>query len=43
MHFTRNQKETNQELVNFCFNLAEKAKSKLKNCVIREKQPLLNK
>lgn len=43
MHFTKNKKETNQELVNFCFNLEEMAKSKLKNCVIRDKFPLLTK
>lgn len=43
MHFTKNRKETDNNLANFCFNLEEKAKSKLKNCVIREKAPLLNK
>lgn len=42
MHFTQNKKETTQELVNYCFNLEEKAKSKLKNCVLREKKELLN-
>ncbi|KLL04784.1 MAG: hypothetical protein MRERV_4c045 [Mycoplasmataceae bacterium RV_VA103A] len=30
-------------MVNFCFNLQEKAKSKLKNCVLREKKSLLSK
>jgi hypothetical protein len=43
MHFTKNHKETASNLVNFCFNLEEKAKSKLKNCLIREKPNLLNK
>jgi glycosylphosphatidylinositol transamidase (GPIT) subunit GPI8 len=43
MHFTRNIKQTDSKLVNFCFSLAEKAKSKLKNCRIREKEKLLGK
>jgi hypothetical protein len=43
MHFTKNKKETNQELVNFCFKLEEKAKSKLKKCLLRDKSSLLNK
>jgi hypothetical protein len=43
MHFTKNKKETSTELVNFCFNLEEKAKSKLKNCVLRKKPELINK
>ena len=43
MHFTKNKKETSGELVNFCFNLEEKAKSKLKKCVLREKKNLLAK
>jgi hypothetical protein len=43
MHFTNNKKETNNELVNFCFNLEEQAKSKLKNCVPREKKVLVPK
>lgn len=43
MHFTKNQKEVANSLVNFCFNLEEMAKSKLKNCVIREKNQLLTK
>lgn len=43
MHFTKNHKETNQELVNFCFDWEEQAKSKLKNCVIREKKVLIPK
>lgn len=43
MHFTKNRKETNSELINFCFNLEEMAKSKLKNCVLREKKVLVPK
>lgn len=43
MHFTRNKKETDSKLVNFCFTLEEKVKSKLKNCRIREKSKLLGK
>ena len=43
MHFTKNKKETDGTLINFCFNLEEKAKSKLKNCLIRKKDELLNK
>lgn len=43
MHFTKNKKETNNGLINFCFNLEEKAKSKLKKCLLREKPSLLNK
>ena len=38
MHFTKNKKGTNNELINFCFNLEEKAKSKLRNCLLREKK-----
>lgn len=41
MHFTKNRKETNQELINFCFDWEEQAKSKLKNCVLREKKHLI--
>lgn len=41
MHFTKNRKETNQELINFCFDWEEQAKSKLKNCVIRDKKALI--
>ena len=37
MHFTRNTKQTDSTLVNFCFNYEEVAKSKLLNCRIREK------
>ena len=43
MHFSRNRKETDKDLVNFCFSLEEKAKSKLKNCRLREKAKLLSK
>lgn len=43
MHFTKNKKEIDNLLVNFFFNLEEKAKSKLKNCVLREKNNLLSK
>ena len=43
MHFSKNKKETDSKLVNFCFNLEEKAKSKLKRCLLREKGNLLNK
>ncbi|CAI2194103.1 17287_t:CDS:2, partial [Funneliformis geosporum] len=39
----RNVKETTKDLVNFCFSLEEKAKSKLKNCRLREKEKLLGK
>jgi len=43
MHFTKNKKETNKDLVNFCFNYEEIAKSKLGNCRIREKGELVRK
>jgi hypothetical protein len=43
MHFTRNGKETDSKLVNFCFSLEEKAKSKLPNCRLRKKEELLGK
>jgi hypothetical protein len=43
MHFTKNRKETNAELINFCFNLEEKAKSKLKKCLLRSQAKLLTK
>lgn len=43
MHFTRNVKKTNSSLVNFCFTLEEKVKSKLKNCRLRKKEKLLSK
>jgi hypothetical protein len=42
MHFTRNKKETTKDLVNFCFTLEEKAKSKLKNCRLREKNKVIS-
>ena len=37
MHFTKNAKEVGKELVNFCFSPEEIAKSKLKNCRLRDK------
>jgi hypothetical protein len=43
MHFTKNKKETDSTLINFCFNLEEQAKSKLKNCILREKKLLVPK
>ena len=43
MHFSKNRKETNKDLVNFCFSLEEKAKSKLKNCRIRKKEEIMSK
>ena len=43
MHFTKNGKETDKNLVNFCFNYEEVAKSKLGNCRIREKGELVRK
>ena len=43
MHFTRNVKETDSKLVNFCFSFEEKAKSKLINCRLREKPVLVSK
>jgi hypothetical protein len=43
MHFTKNKKETDGTLINFCFNLEEKAKSRLKRCLLRDKSSLLNK
>lgn len=43
IHFTKNKKETSTELVNFCFDKEELAKSKLKNSVIREKKGLIMK
>ena len=43
MHFTKNHKETDSKLVNFCFSLEEKAKSKLKNCRIRKKEEVMGK
>ena len=43
IHFSRNVKETTKDLVNFCFDMEEVAKSKLKNCRIREKGKLVKK
>jgi hypothetical protein len=42
MHFSKNKKEVDQDTVNFCFNLEEKAKSKLKECVVRDRGKLMN-
>ncbi|MCE8163498.1 MAG: hypothetical protein I3273_06890 [Candidatus Moeniiplasma glomeromycotorum] len=42
MHFTKNKKEIDSDLVNFCFSLEEKAKSKLQECVIRPREKLIN-
>jgi hypothetical protein len=42
IHFTRNIKEVNKEVVNYCFSLEEKAKSKLINCVLRDKLKIIN-
>ena len=41
MHFTKNKKEIDQDTVNFCFNLEEMAKSKLQECVLRDKGKLM--
>src|ERR1044072_350910 len=43
MHFTKNKKETGKELVNFCFSAEEMAKSRLKNCRLREKGKVIMK
>src|SRR3954469_15027332 len=43
MHFTKNWKETSGNLVNFCFTAEEVAKSKLKNCRLREKGKVIMK
>jgi hypothetical protein len=43
MHFTKNKKEVGKELVNFCFSAEEMAKSKLKNCRLREKPKIIMK
>ena len=43
MYFTRNSKETDKNLVNFCFDYEEVAKSKLKNCRLRDKGELMRK
>ena len=37
MHFSKNKKEVDSEVVNYCFSLEEKAKSRLENCVVRNK------
>ena len=41
MHFTKNHKQTDSGLVNFCFDWEEVAKSKLKNCRLRDKPQLI--
>ena len=43
MHFTKNKKETDSKLVNFCFSAEEMAKSKLKNCRLRDKGKVIMK
>ena len=43
MHFTKNKKETGKDLVNFCFSPEEMAKSRLKNCRLREKSKIIMK
>jgi len=43
MHFTKNTKQTDSTLVNFCFSAEEMAKSKLKNCRLRDKPKLIMK
>jgi hypothetical protein len=43
MHFTKNTKETSKDLVNFCFNYEEVAKSKLTNCRLRKKDEIIMK
>ncbi|CFW92991.1 protein of unknown function [endosymbiont DhMRE of Dentiscutata heterogama] len=42
MHFTKNKKEVDSDITNYCFNLEEKAKSKLKECVLRDKDKLMS-
>jgi|SRR6185369_3886339 len=42
MHFSKHTKEVKQDVVNVCFNLEEKAKSKLQNCLIRDKNKEFN-
>jgi hypothetical protein len=41
IHFTKNKKETDSNLINFCFDKEGMAKSRLKNCVLRKKEELL--
>src|SRR5438874_13421685 len=43
MNFTKNHKQTESTLVNFCFTPEEIAKSKLKHCRLREKGELVMK
>src|SRR6185312_258635 len=42
MHFSKNNKEIDNQLLNYCFSLEEKAKSKLPFCVVKEKEKLMN-
>jgi len=42
MHFSKNKKEVDSQLLNYCFSLEEKAKSKLSGCVIKNKDKLMN-
>jgi len=41
IHFTKNKKETDSQLINFCLDKESMAKSRLKNCVLRKKEDLL--
>ncbi|KLL03876.1 MAG: hypothetical protein MRECE_7c003 [Mycoplasmataceae bacterium CE_OT135] len=43
MYFTKNHKQTDSTLINFCFSWEEVAKSKLKNCRLRKKEDLVKK
>ncbi|CAJ0825709.1 1241_t:CDS:2 [Entrophospora sp. SA101] len=43
MYFTKNRKETDSTLINFCFSWEAVAKSKLKNCRLRKKEDLIKK
>jgi hypothetical protein len=43
LHFTKNTKQTDSTLINFCFDWEEVAKSKLKNCRLRKKEELVRK
>jgi hypothetical protein len=42
MHFSKNKKEVDQNITNYCFNLEEKARSKLKECVLRDEGKLMS-
>ncbi|WP_147409835.1 hypothetical protein [endosymbiont GvMRE of Glomus versiforme] len=43
LHFTKNTKQTDSTLINFCFDWEEVAKSKLKNCRLRKKEEIVKK